>query len=72
MPDRSAHTRCDARRRKVWARLPRAWPAPLLLSLSAIPGLVSLQVHKSIPFAAVVTVLTAIGIAAAAVLLRPR
>ncbi|WP_430335878.1 hypothetical protein [Rhodococcus sp. ACT016] len=43
----------------------------LLLPLSAIPGLVTLHVHQSIPSAVVITALTATSIAAAAVLLRP-
>ncbi|RVW02498.1 hypothetical protein [Rhodococcus spongiicola] len=44
----------------------------LLMSLSVIPGLITFRVYESIALVVVITVFTAISIAAAAVLFRPR
>jgi len=72
MSDYLTGARCDTRWRSVRLRLGRLALPLLLLSLSLIPGLVSLRVYESVPFAVVVVALTAMSIGAAAVLFRPR
>ena len=63
---------CESRHRSVPDRLRRLKAPLFLMSLAAVPGLISFRVYESVPFAVVNTALTAVSIGAAAVLFRPR
>lgn len=65
------HDRAD-RRERLRRRLQRSRVPCLLMSLSAVPGLVSLRVDGSAFFALLVSALTALSVGAAVIVFRPR